>query len=101
MKAEIEVSDHVRLICAQFDKNESAEDALELRAVIDFVEWKRCAALCKSLGWRKGINDPGFAAFVKRVAKVENPRFLTSTGIRNVIVGLERWIEHDKRKEQA
>lgn len=65
------------------------------------AQWKKCAVLCKLREWPQGIDDPGFAAFVKRVAKVENPRFLTSTGIRNVIVGLERWIEHDKRKEQA
>lgn len=64
------------------------------------AQWKKCAVLCKARGWSKGIDDPGFATFVKRITKVDNPRFLTQTGIRNVIVGLERWIENDKRKEQ-
>lgn len=54
--------------------------------------------LCKARGFKGGIDDPGFAAFVARCAKVDNPRFLTRTGLRNVIVGLEKWINHDKRK---
>lgn len=63
-------------------------------------QWKLAAVLCKRRGWREGVDDPGFAAFVRRVAKVDNPRFLTKTGIRAVIIGLENWIEHDHKKEQ-
>ena len=57
--------------------------------------------LCKKRGWPDGIDDPGFSTFVRRVAKVDNPRFLTKNGVRAVILGLERWIEHDRMKEQA
>lgn len=64
------------------------------------AQWKKCAVLCNERGWSDGIDDAGFATFVRRVAKVDNPRFLTSNGMRSVIVGLEKWIEHDKLKEQ-
>lgn len=64
-------------------------------------QWKKAAVLCKRRGWAGGIDDPGFAAFVDRVAKVANPRFLTRTGMRNVLLGLENWVEHDARKGAA
>src|SRR5574338_1657521 len=57
-------------------------------------QWKKAAVLCKLRGWPGGIDDPGSAAFVKHVAKVDNPRFLTATGLRNVLLGLENWIKH-------
>lgn len=62
-------------------------------------QWKLAAVLCKRRGWAGRIDDPAFAAFVRRIAKVDNPRFLTKTGIRAVILGLENWIEHDRKKE--
>lgn len=61
-------------------------------------QWKKAAVLCRRRGWVEGIDDPGFAAFVSRVAKVDNPRFLTKTGLRNVLLGLENWVEHDARR---
>lgn len=64
-------------------------------------QWKLAAVLCKKRGWRDGIDDPSFAAFVHRIAKVSNPRFLTQAGIRAVIIGLNNWIEHDRKKENA
>lgn len=64
------------------------------------AQWMKCKVLCKARGWPEGIDDPGFAAFAARVAKVDNPRFLTGDGIRKVIIGLEKWIEHDKQKGQ-
>lgn len=64
-------------------------------------QWKKAAVLCKERGWTDGIDDPAFAAFVAHVAKVDNPRFLTRTGLRNVILGLENWIEFDRKKGQA
>ncbi|MDY0011309.1 MAG: DUF1018 domain-containing protein [Rhodocyclaceae bacterium] len=57
-------------------------------------QWKKAAVLCKQLGFTGGIDDPAFAAFVARVAKVDNPRFLTRTGLRNVLLGLENWIKN-------
>lgn len=55
----------------------------------------RLEILLPALQWAKG----GFATFVRHVAKVDNPRFLTKTGARSVILGLERWIEFDRKKE--
>ncbi|MCP5254035.1 MAG: regulatory protein GemA [Zoogloeaceae bacterium] len=62
-------------------------------------QWKKIAFLCKQRGWPGGIDDPGFAAFARRIAKVDNPRFLTADRIAKVIVGLERWIEHDQAND--
>lgn len=64
-------------------------------------QWKLAAVLCKQRGWESGIDDTRFATFVRRIAKVDNPRFLTKTGFRAVILGLENWIEHDRKKGQA
>ncbi len=41
---------------------------------------------------------PQFAAFVKRITKLESPRFLTKQSISNVIIGLENWLEYKKVK---
>lgn len=66
------------------------------------AQWIKLKVLCKQRGWPGGIDDPGFATFVRHVAKVDNPRFLTKTDARSVILGLERWIEFDRKKgEQA
>lgn len=63
------------------------------------AQWKKTAVLCKERGWPEGIDDPAFATFVAHVAKVDNPRFLTRASLRNVIAGLQNWIEFDRRKE--
>lgn len=64
------------------------------------AQWIKLKGLCKKRGWSDGIDDPGFSTFVRRIAKVDNPRFLTKTSVRSVILGLEHWIEHDRKKEQ-
>lgn len=64
------------------------------------AQWIKLKVLCEQRGWHGGIDDPAFAAFVRRIAKVDNPRFLTRTGVRAVIIGLEKWIEHDRKKEK-
>lgn len=63
------------------------------------AQWIKLKTLCKKRGW-SGIDDPAFATFVRRIAKVDNPRFLTKTGVRAVILGLENWIEYDRKKEK-
>lgn len=65
------------------------------------AQWFKLKALCKARGWEAGIDDPGFSTFVRRVAKVDNPRFLTKTGARSVILGLGRWIENDSKQNGA
>ncbi|HAF56016.1 MAG TPA: hypothetical protein DCL01_12610 [Thauera sp.] len=64
------------------------------------AQWIKLKVLCKQRGWPDGIDDHGFSTFVRRIAKVDNPRFLTRNGVRAVILGLENWIEHDRKKEQ-
>lgn len=76
-------------------RSDAGSDGLNqpTRAQLLKLKW-----LCKQRGWKGGIDDPGYAAFVRRIAKVDHPRFLTQHGARNVIIGLQNWIEHDKRK---
>lgn len=64
-------------------------------------QWKLATVLCKERDWKDGIDDPRFAAFVRRIAKVDNPRFLTKNGIRAVIIGLKNWNDFDRKKGEA
>lgn len=64
------------------------------------AQWIKLKVLCKQRDWKAGIDEPAFATFVRRIAKVDNPRFLTKSGVRAVIVALENWIEHDRKREQ-
>lgn len=45
-----------------------------------------------------GLNDPGFITFVRRIAHVDNPRFLTRELMTKVLIGLSRW--KDQRAEK-
>jgi len=51
--------------------------------------------LARRLGFGNAMT-PQFAAFVKRITKLESPRFLTRQSISKVIIGLEKWIEYKK-----
>jgi len=65
------------------------------------AQWIKLKVLCKQRGWKAGIDEPAFATLVRRVAKVDNPRFLTKSGVRAAILALENWIEHDRQKEAS
>lgn len=54
----------------------------------------------KKLGF-SGIDDPGLATFVRKVGKVDSPRFLTARTVSKVLVGLDSWNEWKQKKEQA
>lgn len=54
-------------------------------------QWAKLAILAKAMGWT-GLNDPALDSFVARTVKVERARWLTRDTIRQVIVGLERWV---------
>lgn len=56
------------------------------------AQWGRIAGLARSLGWSDGLEDNRLRAFVKRTAKVENPRFITRAQASKVINGLEVWV---------
>lgn len=54
-------------------------------------QWRTALGLSKKCGMTGKPDDPAFITFCKKVAKIENTRFLTREGISAVIVGLERW----------
>ena len=55
-------------------------------------QWNFLAALSRNRGW-DGLEAPQLATFVKRIAKVDSPRFLTRQGMSKVINGLKKWAE--------
>lgn len=55
------------------------------------AQWKTARGLVKKLGLDGGLDGEAFASFVKRVGKVDNPRFLTKATMASVLVGLEKW----------
>ncbi|MEM6727838.1 MAG: regulatory protein GemA [Pseudomonadota bacterium] len=55
------------------------------------AQWAKLAALGRSLGWEKGLEDERLRGFVIRTAKVSSTRFLTRAGATQVITGLEQW----------
>ena len=61
------------------------------------VQWRKMEALARQVGLGN-TETVQFATFVKRVTKLENPRFLTRKTISDVIVGLEKWLEYKKEK---
>ena len=61
------------------------------------IQWSKMEILARRLGFGNAMT-PQFAAFVKRVTKLESPRFLTRQSISKVIIGLEKWLEYKKQK---
>lgn len=62
------------------------------------AQWRLANRLCRELDM-SGCDDPRFAAFAKRIAKVDSPRFMTRQSIRAVIAALGKWIENTKKPE--
>ncbi len=60
-------------------------------------QWQKMEILARRLNFGNAMT-PQFAAFVKRITKLESPRFLTKQSISNVIIGLENWLEYKKVK---
>lgn len=63
------------------------------------TQWRTANGLCRTLGM-SGCDDPQFAAFAKRTAHVDNPRFLTLKKMQSVIAGLHSWAGNVKRKNE-
>ncbi|HRE19402.1 MAG TPA: DUF1018 domain-containing protein [Rhodocyclaceae bacterium] len=53
-------------------------------------QWSLANELCRQVGMT-GCGDARFAAFAKRHAKVDHPRFLTRESMRLLIAGLISW----------
>ena len=64
-------------------------------------QWRAALGMSKKCGMSGMVNDPSFITFCKKIAKVDNPRFLTREGISAVIVGLERWGAYSENKACA
>lgn len=62
-------------------------------------QWNTALGLARDIGLAGTADDPAFVAFVKRVAKVENPRFLDRDGMSALINGLYGWLA--SRRKQA
>lgn len=55
------------------------------------AQWRTALGLAKKLGMSGAVNDPALLTFCKRVAKVDNPRFLDRAGMHALISGLAAW----------
>lgn len=66
------------------------------------AQWRKMETLARQLGFAN-VDTPDFIAWVKKVTKIDNPRFLKKDSMSSVIAGLERWISYKKIKgnEQA
>lgn len=61
-------------------------------------QWRYALDMSKKLGMTGAAHDPALIAFCKKVAGVENPRFLDREGMRALILGLENWLKSRQRK---
>lgn len=57
------------------------------------AQWKTARGFIKRIGLDGGLDGAAFAAFVKRIVKVDNPRFLTKASMASVLIGLEKWAQ--------
>lgn len=60
------------------------------------AQWRKLAALTKTMGWSGGLDAHELQTFVQRTArengaKISGTRFLTKVLISHVITGLEKW----------
>ncbi len=62
-------------------------------------QWRYALDMSKKLGMSGAVHDPALIVFCKKVAKVENPRFLDSNGMRALILGLENWLKSRQKGE--
>lgn len=61
------------------------------------AQWRKMETLKRQLGFGCGMTSQ-FEAFVKRVTKLDNPRFLTREAISMVIIGLEKWLVYKRNQ---
>lgn len=56
------------------------------------AQWRKIAALARTLGWEQGLEDARLRSFVERTAKISSSRFLNRSQATQVITGLEWWV---------
>lgn len=64
-------------------------------------QWEYALDLSKKLGMSGKIDDPALATLCRKVAKIDNPRFLNRKGIASLINALENWLKSRKKQEHA
>lgn len=62
-------------------------------------QWRYALDMSKKLGMSGAAHDPALIGFCKKVAKVENPRFLDRSAMRAMILGLEGWLESRRKND--
>lgn len=62
------------------------------------AQWQTAKGFARKIGLEGGLDGEAFAAFVKHVAKVDNPRFLTKASMADVLIGLEKWQQQRTQK---
>lgn len=65
------------------------------------AQWKAARALARKIGLDDGLDGEAFATFVKRIVKLDSPRFLTKASMASVLIGLEKWHQDRTRKAQV
>lgn len=61
------------------------------------AQWRLMNGLCRNLGMT-GCDDARFAAFAKRNAHIDHPRFLTLSKAQKLIVALQNWLDGERKK---
>ncbi len=61
-------------------------------------QWRLANELCRQLDMT-GCDDARFAAFAKRNAKVDHPRFLTKESMRLLIAALINWKDNLRKRK--
>ncbi len=62
------------------------------------AQWRLALALSREVGMSGAPNDPALTTFCRRVAKVDNLRFLDKEGMRALICGLQAWKDGRKKR---
>lgn len=63
-------------------------------------QWRYALDMSKSLGMSGATQDPALVSLCRKVAKVENLRFLDMKGMGSLILCLENWLKSRKKKAE-
>lgn len=64
-------------------------------------QWQAARTYAKKIGLEGDLDGAQFAAFVKRIAKIDSPRFLTRAKMQSVLIGLEKWADDRTRRNAS
>jgi hypothetical protein len=61
-------------------------------------QWRYILDLSRKLGMTGTADDPALRTFCRKVAKVDELRFLDQAGVNALILGLENWLQSRRKK---